>query len=131
MDTILEMKNVSKSFKDFRLENINLTLERGYVMGLIGPNGARKTSVIKLMTMLCNIMVPVLLFNRCKPLKIAIICIVLPMPYIAGEVARIMAERTACTGAEWAALGFIYFVGFLTCLMCYCLTKRNLIRYEV
>lgn len=83
------------------------------------------------MTMLCNIMVPVLLFNRCKPLKIAIICIVLPMPYIAGEVARIMAERTACTGAEWAALGFMYFVGFLTCLMCYCLTKRNLIRYEV
>jgi len=48
MDTILEMKNVSKSFKDFRLENINLTLERGYVMGLIGPNGAGKTSVIKL-----------------------------------------------------------------------------------
>jgi len=48
MDPILEMTNVSKSYKDFSLKNINLSLERGYIMGFIGPNGAGKSTTIKL-----------------------------------------------------------------------------------
>ncbi|WP_156431148.1 ABC transporter ATP-binding protein [Bacillus sp. FJAT-29814] len=48
MTNILEMSNVSKSYKDFSLKNINLTLERGYIMGFIGPNGAGKSTTIKL-----------------------------------------------------------------------------------
>jgi ABC-2 type transport system ATP-binding protein len=49
MEPILEIRNLRKDFKDFHLQNINLTLERGYIMGFIGPNGAGKTTTIKLM----------------------------------------------------------------------------------
>lgn len=49
MEKILELENVSKSFKDFSLKNINFSLERGYIMGFIGPNGAGKSTTIKLM----------------------------------------------------------------------------------
>ena len=38
----LEMKNVTKRFPGFQLENMNLTLPSGCVMGLIGENGAGK-----------------------------------------------------------------------------------------
>ncbi|MCY8034367.1 ABC transporter ATP-binding protein [Bacillus sonorensis] len=48
MDKILEIKNVSKNFKDFSLKNINFSLEKGYIMGFIGPNGAGKSTTIKL-----------------------------------------------------------------------------------
>ncbi|NSL50814.1 phenol-soluble modulin export ABC transporter ATP-binding protein PmtA [Calidifontibacillus erzurumensis] len=48
MSNILEIRNVSKKYKDFELKNINFSLERGYIMGFIGPNGAGKTSIIKL-----------------------------------------------------------------------------------
>ncbi|WP_445487541.1 ABC transporter ATP-binding protein [Niallia sp. 03133] len=43
------MTNLSKSYKDFTLKNINLTLEKGYIMGFIGPNGSGKSTTIKLM----------------------------------------------------------------------------------
>ncbi|GAA0123198.1 MAG: ABC transporter ATP-binding protein [Clostridium argentinense] len=48
MEKILEIKNISKKYKDFSLENVNFNLERGYVMGFIGPNGAGKSTTIKL-----------------------------------------------------------------------------------
>lgn len=48
MDNILEVKNLKKSFKDFSLNDINITLPRGYIMGFIGPNGAGKSTTIKL-----------------------------------------------------------------------------------
>ncbi len=44
----LEMKNLSKDYKEFRLDNINLTLPSGCIMGLIGENGAGKSTTIKL-----------------------------------------------------------------------------------
>ena len=44
----LELKNVSKSFSGFCLDNINLTLPSGCIMGLIGENGAGKSTTIKL-----------------------------------------------------------------------------------
>lgn len=44
----IEMKNVTKSYKDFTLDNINLTLPSGCIMGLIGENGAGKSTTIKL-----------------------------------------------------------------------------------
>lgn len=44
----LEIKNVSKSFKSFKLDNVSLTLPEGCIMGLIGENGAGKTTLIKL-----------------------------------------------------------------------------------
>ena len=44
----LEIKNVTKSFPGFRLDNLNLTLPSGCVMGLIGENGAGKSTTIRL-----------------------------------------------------------------------------------
>ena len=44
----LEIKDLSKSFGDFSLDNLNLTLPSGCIMGLIGENGAGKSTTIKL-----------------------------------------------------------------------------------
>lgn len=48
MNDYLEVKNLSKSFEGFRLHDITFTLPKGYIMGLIGPNGSGKTTTIKL-----------------------------------------------------------------------------------
>jgi ABC-2 type transport system ATP-binding protein len=44
----LELKNLSKTYKGFKLQNVSLELPQGCIMGLIGENGAGKTTVIKL-----------------------------------------------------------------------------------
>ncbi len=44
----LEIKNLTKSFTGFKLDNLNLTLPSGCIMGLIGENGAGKSTTIKL-----------------------------------------------------------------------------------
>ncbi|MBO5227443.1 MAG: ABC transporter ATP-binding protein [Lachnospiraceae bacterium] len=44
----LEIKYLCKSYKGFSLNNLNLTLPRGCIMGLIGENGAGKSTTIKL-----------------------------------------------------------------------------------
>lgn len=45
---MLQVENLSKSFKNFNLDNVSFHLEPGYIMGFIGPNGAGKTTTIKL-----------------------------------------------------------------------------------
>lgn len=47
MDNALLIKNLNKSYGEFSLRDINLTLPRGYIMGFIGPNGAGKSTTIK------------------------------------------------------------------------------------
>ncbi|MCT1902605.1 ABC transporter ATP-binding protein [Oceanobacillus sojae] len=49
MENIVEFKNVTKRFKDFSLENINLQIKQGYVTGFVGANGAGKSTTMKLM----------------------------------------------------------------------------------
>ena len=44
----LEIKDLSKSFSGFELDKINLALPSGCIMGLIGENGAGKSTTIKL-----------------------------------------------------------------------------------
>ncbi len=44
----LEIKNLSKGFGNFRLDNISLTLPSGCIMGLVGENGAGKSTTIRL-----------------------------------------------------------------------------------
>ena len=44
----LEIKNLTKTFPGFRLEDLNLTLPTGCIMGLIGENGAGKSTTIRL-----------------------------------------------------------------------------------
>ena len=47
METVLEIKGLCKSYGDFELRNLNLSLEKGTLTGFIGPNGAGKTTTIK------------------------------------------------------------------------------------
>lgn len=44
----LQITNLTKSYPGFILDNINLTLPSGCIMGLIGENGAGKSTTIKL-----------------------------------------------------------------------------------
>lgn len=44
----LEIKNLTKTYPDFTLDNLNLTLPSGCILGLIGENGAGKSTTIKL-----------------------------------------------------------------------------------
>ncbi len=48
MSNILEITNLTKEYKDFKLDNISFKLEKGFIMGFIGPNGAGKSTTIKL-----------------------------------------------------------------------------------
>ncbi len=48
MENLIEIKNLSKSYKQFSLKNISFSLKPGYIMGFIGPNGAGKSTTIKL-----------------------------------------------------------------------------------
>lgn len=50
----LEIKNLSKFYNGFTLDNLNLTLPQGCIMGLIGENGAGKTTTIKLILDMIN-----------------------------------------------------------------------------
>ncbi len=46
-ENILEVKNLCKRYKGFELQNVNITLPKGMIMGFIGENGAGKTTTIK------------------------------------------------------------------------------------
>lgn len=48
MTNALELKHVTKKYKDFALEDLNLTLPSGCIMGLIGENGAGKSTTVQL-----------------------------------------------------------------------------------
>jgi len=46
---VLECKGLSKKYKGlFALKQVDLKLERGKIIGLVGPNGSGKTTLIKL-----------------------------------------------------------------------------------
>ena len=49
MKDILEVKNLSKKYPDFMLRNININLPYGKIMGIVGENGAGKTTIVKLL----------------------------------------------------------------------------------
>lgn len=48
MECILDVTNLSKSYEDFILNDISFNIPKGSIMGLIGENGAGKTTIIKL-----------------------------------------------------------------------------------
>lgn len=49
MEPIVELENVTKRFKGFSVENLNLQVNKGFINGFIGSNGAGKSTTIKLM----------------------------------------------------------------------------------
>lgn len=52
--TILKVSNLSKEYPTFTLHDINFSLEEGRIMGLIGKNGAGKSTIIKsMLNMVC------------------------------------------------------------------------------
>ncbi len=48
MSAAIKITNLSKNYKDFKIDNINLELPKGCIMGFIGENGAGKSTTIKL-----------------------------------------------------------------------------------
>lgn len=50
MQSIVEMKNLTKKYmKKSALKNVNLNIEKGKIVGLLGPNGSGKTTMIKIL----------------------------------------------------------------------------------
>lgn len=47
MENVIELKNVTKDYGDFRLDNVSFVVPEGSVCGFIGQNGAGKTTTIK------------------------------------------------------------------------------------
>jgi ABC-2 type transport system ATP-binding protein len=45
----IELRDVSKTFRFFKLDGISLELARGQIMGLVGPNGAGKSTTIRIL----------------------------------------------------------------------------------
>src|SRR5690554_5387061 len=43
----IEIKNLSKQYKTFKLDNVSFNVEEGHIVGFIGRNGAGKTTTIK------------------------------------------------------------------------------------
>lgn len=67
--SLLECRNLTKSYIYGRnaLDHLNLTLEKGHIVGLLGPNGSGKTTLIKLIN---GLLVPTegeVLINGQKP----------------------------------------------------------------
>ncbi len=46
---IVEMRNVSRRYRFFSLEDVSLELAPGQIMGLVGPNGAGKSTTIRIL----------------------------------------------------------------------------------
>ncbi|MDE5946492.1 MAG: ABC transporter ATP-binding protein [Oscillospiraceae bacterium] len=48
---MIELKNVTKKFDDFTaLDNVSLTIEKGTAYGLLGSNGAGKSTILRLLS---------------------------------------------------------------------------------
>ncbi|WP_153720683.1 ABC transporter ATP-binding protein [Sporosarcina cascadiensis] len=55
MEHVIELENVTKSYDRFRVSDVSLKIKKGFVTGIIGSNGAGKSTMIK---MILNLMQP-------------------------------------------------------------------------
>jgi len=49
VEHVIELNQVTKTFKNFSIENMDLAVKKGFVTGFIGANGAGKSTTIKMM----------------------------------------------------------------------------------
>ena len=49
MANAVEITNLCKSYGAFSLKNVNITLPKGYIMGMIGANGRGKSTTLSLL----------------------------------------------------------------------------------
>ena len=54
MENVLVVRNLSKRYDEFQLKNVSFSLPKGCIMGLVGENGAGKSTTIKLILNLIN-----------------------------------------------------------------------------
>ena len=55
METVLNLDHMSKLYSNGRgARNITFSVQRGEVVGLLGPNGSGKTTIMKSITGLCQ-----------------------------------------------------------------------------
>jgi hypothetical protein len=76
---------------------------------------------------IANIMLSVMLWKGLKPMKIAVVCLMLPMPFIAGETADVMTDRLAGTGMLLNVCLILYAVVLVACVLCH-IMLRNAIK---
>lgn len=70
MNPLLECNGLTKRYGGFTaLSNINLTLEKGKIVGLLGPNGSGKTTFIKVINGLLVPTAGTLMINGMQPGK--------------------------------------------------------------
>lgn len=46
----IELRNVTKGYPLFKVDNISTDVKQGFITGLIGPNGAGKSTLIRMIT---------------------------------------------------------------------------------
>lgn len=64
MKAIIEANNLTKLYKNNRgIKNISFTVDSGDILGLLGPNGSGKTTVMKILTGLLSYEGSVRIFN--------------------------------------------------------------------
>ena len=72
MSAIISVNNLSKSYGSHQvLNNVSFSFEGGQIIGLLGPNGSGKTSLIKILTGLINDYSGEVLIDGNKPGKIS------------------------------------------------------------
>ena len=47
--SVIEIKNVTKKYKKFTLNNVSFNIEEGEICGFIGENGAGKSTTLKIL----------------------------------------------------------------------------------
>jgi ABC-2 type transport system ATP-binding protein len=72
MSQIISVRNLSKSYGSHQvLSNVSFDFEGGQIIGLLGPNGSGKTSLIKILTGLINDYSGEVLIDGNKPGKVS------------------------------------------------------------